>query len=414
MYKYLIIFVLSTPLIGIWLVERGEPSLTIGVPGDENGATVAFSIYASIILLVAFSTAAFRSDQRRITPSYEIKQAEQAFAYFSVRFMILILVFLLVMLFVFDGVQVWLGTIEKGKFRTGLGSFGAFPYLMTKFAIPALFAYSTMLWMKTKRLRRSTVMWLGNALLVFMVGSTWGFKTTGIFMLLPGLLILNWRLPVLRLVLFSGIFLGALFFFFFLFDAHLMEDVDVFAFLLGRLTIYQGDVSWYVWGLKQEGEFLPNYWPTLLAAVGDTILAVFVSRNDANEWLAYHYDWMLTHLTGSSIDAVVNGHSVTGTPFAEGIIAGGLWGVALFAVVAGLLIGWFYRAIASAILRGRSLTAALLSTYFCFHIFSWLNGGGITQLFHVSVFANLFIAYFLIMIMSIQSAVRHNRTQNIG
>jgi hypothetical protein len=405
-FKYLIIFVLSSPLIGIWLVESGEPSLTIGIPGEENGATVAYSLYILLILTVAFGVAALRVGRRSAAPTSWGTQAERAFAHFSVRFMVLNCVFLLVMLFVFGGIQVWLGTIEKGQFRTGLGPLGALPFLMTKFAVPALFAYSTMLWMKTRRSRGTTAMWFGNALIVFLAGSTWGFKTTGLFMLLPGLLILNWRLPVYRLLLFAGIFVGSLFFFFFLFDAHLMDDIEVFTFLGSRLTILQGDVPWYVWGLKQSGELLPNYWPTLLAAVGDTILAIFISRNDANEWLAYHYDWMLTHLSGSSLDAVINGHSVTGTPFAEGVIAGGSWGVALFAVVAGLLVGGFYSAIASAIRGGRSLPAALQSTYFCFHIFSWLNGGGITQLFHISVVANILIAYFLIRIMSVQPIAR--------
>jgi len=272
--------------------------------------------------------------------------------------------------------------------------------------VPALFAYSTMLWMQTGRARRQTAMWLGNAFIVFLAGSTWGFKTTGLFMLLPGLLILNWRLPVHRLLLFAGLFVGSLVLFFYLFDAALMDDVEVFAFLGSRLTILQGDVSWYVWGLHQSGEALPNYWPTLLAAMGDTVLGTFVSKDNPTVWLAYHYDWMLTHLSGSPIEAVVNGHSVTGTPFAEGVIAGGPWGVAFFAVVAALLVGWFYSAIATAIRTGRSLAAALLSTYFCFHIFSWLNGGGITQLFHISVVANILVAYFLLRIMSVPPAAQ--------
>jgi hypothetical protein len=414
MFKYLIVFVLLSPLVGIWLVESGEPSLTLGIPGEENGATFAYSFYMLLILAVAFGTAAFTSVRRSVVWKSGGIQAERDFAHFSVRFMVLNCVFLLVMLFMFGGIHVWLGTIEKGQFRTGLGPLGALPFLMTKFAVPALFAYSTMLWIRTMRSRRTTAMWLGNALVVFLAGSTWGFKTTGLFMLLPGLLILNWQLPVYRLLLFAGIFVGSLLFFFFLFDAHLMEDVEVLTFLGSRLTILQGDVAWYVWGIKQSGEHIPNYWPTLLAAVGDTVLAIFISRGDANTWLAYHYDWMLTHLSGSSLEAIMNGHSVTGTPFAEGVIAGGLWGVALFAVVAGVLVGWLYSAIARAIYSGRSLPAALLSTYFCFHVFSWLNGGGITQLFHVSVLVNIFIALFLIRIMSIRPAARRNIISNFG
>jgi len=405
MFKYLIMFVLSTPLIGIWLVESGELSLSIGVQGEENGATVAFSIYILVMLAVAFGTAALTRERRVAAPAAGGEPAERAFKHFSVRFMVLNCVFLFTMLFVFGGINVWLGTVEKGLFRATLGPLGALPYLMTKFAVPALFAYSTMLWMRTTRSRRATAMWLGNAFIVFLAGSTWGFKTTGLFMLLPGLLILNWRLPAHKLLLFAGLFIGSLVLFSYMFDAALMENFEVFAFLGGRLTILQGDVSWYVWGLKESGAPLPNYWPTLLAAVGDTILGAFISKGNPTEWLGYHYDWMLTHLTGSPLEAVVNGHSVTGTPFAEGVIAGGMWGVLFFAVVAGLLVGWFYKAIENSIKLGRSRSAAMLSTYFCFHIFSWLNGGGITQLFHISVLANILVAYFLIRVMSAKPAV---------
>ena len=394
-------FVLASPLIGIWLVEGGEFSMSVGIPGEANGATVAFLCFIGLMLAVAFATnAGFGRRQPlpvRLRPTGE---AERGFMHFSTRFMVINCVFLFVMLFVFGGIQVWLGTIEKGLFRATLGSFGALPYLMTKFAVPALFAYSTMLLMQTKRQRRHNLMWGVNAFAVFLAGSTWGFKTTGLFMLLPGLLLLNWRLPVHRLLAFSAIFLGSLVLFFFLFDSQLMEDVEVIGFLSSRLTILQGDVSWYVWGLYVNGEELPNYWPTLLAAVGDTVLGTFVSKMNLGEWMSFHYDWMLTTVSGSSLEAAANGHSVTGTPFAEGVIAGGTWGVAFFATVAGLLVGGFHRGIGNAILRNQSRAASLMSTYFCFHVFSWLNGGGITQLFHISIMANFIVTFFLLEMLS--------------
>lgn len=395
-------FVLASPLIGIWLVEGGEFSMSVGIPGEANGATVAFLCFIGLMLAVAFATGAGFGRRRKPLPEplRPAGEAERAFIYFSTRFLVVNCVFLFVMLFMFGGIQVWLGTVEKGLFRATLGPFGALPYLMTKFAVPALFAYSTMLLMQTTRKRRHKWMWGANALVVFLAGSTWGFKTTGLFMLLPGLLLLNWRLSVHRLLVFSAIFFGSLVLFFFLFDSQLMEDVEVIGFLGSRLTILQGDVSWYVWGLYVNGEELPNYWPTLLAAVGDTVLGMFVSKVHLGEWMSYHYDWMLTTVSGSSLEAAANGHSVTGTPFAEGVIAGGPWAVAIFATVAGLLVGGFHRGIGNAILRYRSKTAALMSTYFCFHVFSWLNGGGITQLFHISVVANFVVTFFLLEIMS--------------
>lgn len=392
MYKYLVAFVLSMPLIGIWFVEQGEFAMSIGVPGEANGATLAFAVYVAIIVGVALLCGgAYKPRRAKAAPVVDLAQRRREYEHFSRRLVWLNIAFLAIMLIGFGGIRVWLGTIEKGLFRATLGPFGSVAYLLTKFAVPAAFAYSTLLMMKVSegeagarwRIRR---LWYLNTLLVFMAGSSWGFKTTGLFMLLPGLLILNWRLPAKRLVLFCAAFATALVLFFFWFDAELMEDTDVLTFLATRLTVLQGDVAWYVYGLRAEGEPLPNYWPTLLAAFGDTFLSMAgVSKDNAVEWMGYHYDWMITVLSGSPLEYVANGHSVTATPFAEGLVAGGLWGVLLFAVLGGLLVGRTYFHLDRAIQTERVMTAALLSTYFCFHIFSWLNGGAVTQLFHISV-----------------------------
>lgn len=403
MYKYLLMFVLFTPLYGIWLVEDGAESLSTGIAGTRNGATLAFAGYAMLLVAVAWLTANI-SVWPRTRLAAPVEPADPAtaryeFMYFSRRLLVVNVLFLFMMLFGFGAINVWLGTVEKGAFRANLGPFGAVPYLLTKFAVPALFAYLTVLLIRTGKERSCTWMWYLNAAVVFLGGSTWGFKTTGLFMLLPGLLILNWKLSVRRMALFAAIFAASLVWFALWFDAG-ADDFEVFAFLFGRLTILQGDVSWYVWGLYQDGVALPNYWPTLLAAFGDTLTGLFVSKTSLVEWMAYHYDWMLTYLTGTSLEAIANGHSVTGTPFAEGVIAGGAVGVALFATVAGMLAGGLYRALGGAIRRGQPMLAALLSTYFCFHVFSWLNGGGITQLFHISVIANVVIAFCLLKLLS--------------
>ena len=412
MYKYLLMFVLGSPLMGIWLVEGGSESLTTGIPGEENGATLAFALYAVVLSLVAWLTAnvsiwpAAAQAQAPAPATPDPVMARREFMQFSRRLLLINIVFLFAMLFGFGGIKVWLGTMEKGLFRASLGPLGALPYMMTKFTIPALFAYLTVLLVQSRNDRGCKRMWWLNAFVVFVAASTWGFKTTGLFMMLPGLLILNWKLSIGRLLAFAGVFLASLVALFFWFDSGMMADAEVFTFLFGRLTVLQGDLSWYLWGLYKAGTELPNYWPTLFAAAGDTVLGVFISKSNPVEWMSYHYDWMLTHLSGSSLEAIANGHSVTGTPFAEGVIAGGRFGVGLFAVVGGLLAGGVYRILSRAIHGGRAVTAALVSTYFCFHVFAWLNGGGITQLFHISVIANIAVAYFLLKLMA---GPRHRR-----
>jgi len=403
MYKYLIGFVLGMPLIGIWLVEHGEYAMTIGVPGEPNGATGAFAAYASAVVLVALLSGRryLGKPTRSLTRSHP-NSSRREFTHFAKHLLWLNLGFLFTMLFGFGGIAVWLGTLEKGLFRANLGPFGSLAYLMTKFAIPALFAYATMLLIRTPRGRREKWLWRANAAVIVLAGSTWGFKTTGVFMLLPAILILNWRLPLHRLVALAGFFFASLVIFFYLFDAQLMEDVDVLPFLFTRLTILQGDVAWHVWGLYSQGEQLPNYWPTLLAAVGDTALTIFgVAKEHHAEWMGYHYDWMITFLSGAPLEQIADGHSITATPFAEGIVAGGWAGVTLFSVIAGLLVGRTYYHLDQALATAQSTKAAILATYFCFHIFAWLNGGAITQLFHLSIVVYIVATYLLLEAMSL-------------
>jgi hypothetical protein len=329
--------------------------------------------------------------------------------HFAKNLMLLNIMFLLIMLFGFGGIQVWMGTIGKGLFRATLGPFGGVAFLMTKFAIPALFAYLTVLMLGAEKNSKHTWMWRVNAVLIFLAGSTWGFKTTGLFMMLPALLILYWNLTASRLLGLVFAFGASLVLFFYWFDAELLEEVDVLTFLLTRLTVLQGDVPWHIWGLYSDGEALPNYWPTLLAAIGDTLLSTFfVSKSNLYEWMSFHYDWMITYLSGTPIEYIADGHSVTATPFAEGLIAGGWAGVMLFSVIGGLLIGRTYYYLDRAIKTYRCTTAAILSTYFCFHIFSWLNGGAITQLFHISILVYLLFTYGLIKMMSLKLPERIN------
>lgn len=394
MYKYIVAFMLVTPLIGIWLVERGEYSGSVGIVGYPNGATVAFAMYALGVALIALACSGRK--HRPAEVHVPVAEANAMFRRFSTSLLIFEAGWLLFFLFGFGAINVWLAVVPKQEFRTGLGAFGYIPNSMSKFIIPALLAYAALLYMRTARTRWMTLRLVTLCVIAFINGGSWGFKATAISSIMPALLLLNWRVRPLVLMALGIFFLGTLVAFFLLFDVNFEEGAELQSYLLRRLTVLQGDSAWYIWDLYVTDQPLPSYWPTLLAAIGDKMLTVLgLARSDTYTWMLYHYDWMITYLTGSTLESIEGGNSITATPFAEGLIAGGVPGLALFTVIAGVLTGWMYRFLDRALRQGRTVAAALGATYFFYFLMPWLNAGAIIQLFHVS----LLISYSLTLVV---------------
>lgn len=388
MYKYLVAFALITPLIGIWMVERGEFAGSVGLEGSPNGATIAFASYAIAVTLIAWISSGRRS--RPAAVALSAAGANTLFRRFSTNLVLFNGAFLVIFLFGFGAIGVWLGGVSKGEFRVSLGWFGAIPNLMSKFIVPALVAYAAMLYTRSSQTfemkARLTVVFL----LAFVIGASWGFKSTAISALLPALLLLNWRVRPVALILLGAIFVGTLVLFFQIFDSRAAVGVDMQTYLLRRITVLQGDVAWYIWGMYQAGETFPSYWQTWMAFVGGKLLGVLgVSRTDNYEWMLYHYDWMINYLADVPLETTEGGHSIVATPFAEGLIAGGIGGLALFTVITGVLVGKMYRLVDRALHAGRDVSAALAATYFCYHLWPWLISGAIVQLFHISILISL-------------------------
>lgn len=399
MFKYLVAFVLLTPLVGIMLVEGGEYAVSVGVDGSSNGAALAYLLYALGVAAVAFVSS--RWSRRTTIPTPRPTQnPDAAFRQFSANLLAFNAIFLVMFVFGFGAIDVWTGAVGKGEFRVNLGAFGALPNMMTKFIVPALLAYLAVLYSRSSRRPPLRLQMTMNFGLAFVIGASWGFKSTALFILIPALLLFNWRIRFGTLIRLGLLFTAVLVGFFQLFDAGVEIDTDVQTFLLRRITVLQGDVAWHIWGLYKDGQAFPNYWPTLLAAVGDTALTLSgLSRAETYQWMDYHYDWMITSLAGAPIEQIAEGHSITATPFAEGLVAGGLAGVASFALIGGLLVGRTYVYLDRCLRRGDATRASMVSTYFCFCIFPWLNGGAIVQLFHVSLVVSIGSTFLVMKLM---------------
>lgn len=171
-----------------------------------------------------------------------------------------------------------------------------------------------------------------------------------------------------------------------------------FEFLWARLTVSQGDVAWYLWSKYLNSDLNFEYTKTLYVAIGDRIWSTFsgITRENQELWVLSHYGSLLTYAIDYPLDGIFDGHNVTGTPFSEGLIAGGVIGTIIFGFLAGLISGYSYKQVKIGINKQNHLQSALWSCYFVFCVFSWLNGGEIVQLFHISVFISLLLSWLLL------------------
>lgn len=389
MHNTIILASVLLPLIGVMQMEGGAFGNSIGMNGYPNGASVVYAMYAVVLLTTYFGLHASAA----VAPANAARNGTRFDAYAQLLIGLFLLI-LLVMLFGFGGWAVWLGQVGKGKFRANLGPFGAVAYQLINSVIPLLMAYAAVLYRSAQSDARERA-WLAMLFgLTLLIGSTWGFKSTGITMLLPALVVLFWRAGMGRVLAVCGAIALTIVAFFYLFDTKTDEAAGGLAFLLTRMTTLQGDVSWLLWGQHSEGASFPPYLQTLLVFVGDTAFSSLtgITRDMPDLWADYHFDILLGLLAGLPLSVVDEGHSIVGTPFADGLVLGGVPGVLAMALFSGLLCGVLCNMIEHSLRRGQAFRCALLATYFGIHVTTFLRSGAAVQLIHVATVVGLLLA----------------------
>jgi len=398
MAAIVLLFFLLSPLIGIYSMEQGAFSLSLAAEGYSNGATIAYSFHLLFFSIgFLFSLRIKYSFLSNLGYSKELISWNKAGIYIST----FNLFALLLTYFSFGGIYILLGEAGKGEFRTSLGIFGSIAFLFIKLFCPAFLAFMAHVFSSRGFNRTMKLIYLSNCFLVFLVGMGWGFKTTSIMMLLPSLIIIYWRINVFQLLIFiffSSIMIVGLSM---LFDGHEGGVVPVLEFLFTRLTVLQGDVSWFFWGEVSEGRISMDYFKTLTVIAGDRIFNLFtgISVNSYEVWVTYHYDLLITYLMGYPLEGIKKGHSITATIFSEGLFVFGPYFFVVFSFGSGLYSGFIYKGIRNALNNGNVFASSLFSTYFVFNLMSWINGGGVVTLFHISSMLGLILSYFFMVLI---------------
>lgn len=398
MFKYLLSLSVLVPLVGVFQMERGAYGASIGMYGFQNGVTKIYAVYAVIMLSTFFAMIT----QRKLPEIQGCSALGPRYRPFALLTGFFILLILAMMLFGFGAYRVWLGEIGKGAFRANLGIFGAVAYLSIKSLIPTLVVFLSILYMSSDKTTKDKLILFTILVLTVVVGSTWGFKTTGLTMLLPAMIIIYWNASAIKIAKILLFFTAITIVFFQMYDADVETQVNALNFLWTRTTTMQGDVSWYIWEQYSNGVQFPSYSKTLLPFIGDNIFSLItgISRLDHELWAEYHFDIQIGYLVGLPLDVVETGLSIVGTPFSEGLILGGIPGVVLMALLGGTISACIYKRIHSSVLRNRPYVASIYATYLGVQMLSWLIGGAMIQLIHISVIIGLLVSYIVCLLFS--------------
>ncbi len=391
-----------TCLIGIFRVSTGGYGPTIHEYGSFNGSIAAFSLFV-ILFALSYHIVEKKTLKRKAKSATKLNQLDQIRSFKPIYMCFLLIVFfMLAQLFLFGGYYVLFGDVGKGEFRTSFVKFGIIAYGTIKFYVPAVLAYMTYLYIRLNKrpLKIKCILYL-SFIISILIGASWGFKSTGIFMLLPSvtILLMGERWLVLKLVI--G-FILSLFLFSYLalsFDESRIVFSgfsDAFLFVIDRLTIFQGEIPWKIWNIYVTNGDFPSYLETFIGLLGNTIPSVLGINKDP---IFTDYGRMVTYVVYSSRTAILEGFNVTSTVFSESIIALGFFGIPLFAIISGSLLGFFSNLFHSAFIKMRSIMVSVLLIIIYTCLFNWVKSGGVGSLIHVSVFFNIAVTFALLYLL---------------
>lgn len=403
MFDKILYFLFFTSSYGLYLIENGAFSPTLMLNGYKNGVLYAYLVFWGILFTIYYLT-------KKSKISFTVKKGKKEYDYmiYSKYYFIILIFLLIVILFVFGAYKIWTGEMGKGEFRSsGIGFFGSFAYGISKFVVPAIGVFQAYLYtrIENKKVKHKNILIL-NFLIIFLVGSSWGFKSFGVFLLLPGLTIIFWDLSFIVFLLMASIGLLLMIFAALLFDAkYNLNFYTASEFILTRITVMQGEVPWKIWDLYINEQLNISYAQTLLPVLGNKVLYLLTGLDNSNgsEWISYNYGLLLTDIVSTNKYNILHGHNVTGTLFSEAIIALGYLGILVFSLLAGFLVGLFYNTVNNGMKNNNPLVVSVALVYYYSIIYAWIKSGGIVSLIHVANIINIVMIIIVLNIPRIRS-----------
>ena len=408
MFNILVLYTLIAPLIGIIMVENGAYSFSSGEIGYFNGSSFVFLLH--VLIFWIFFNLFKKIKYFSFSYSYSlIEKSKYIFRRRYNNFLIVMILFMTLMLFFFGGYKVVLGIVQKGQFRSeviGIFGLGFLAYMINKFFIPSILAYLVFLYTKSRQdifsISIKFKIFFITALTSF-IGFIWGFKSSAIVVLLPALVIYLWKFSFRKFVYISFIFFILIVLLSYYYDREISDiyNISPLQLVLYRITVIEGDTFWKVWDLYNSsniGKNDFNYLYTLLNFFGGKILYLFLEDpTDPFLKIKYSFSSYLTYIVVNDLYYATSGqHNLTGTIASEGLIFLGFPFMYLFSIFGAFITAINYQLIKQSILNNKPKIAAISSTVFVFCTWSWLKGGDITSIIHITNFIGVIVTYFII------------------
>lgn len=399
-YVIVILFSILAPFVGIIAMESGSYSLTASEYGYRVGATEAYCMYAIIVGLTIYvlhnrkDLLGLKADLR-----LPVFLGPAAANRSPARIELVILLFLAAAfayhnIVLAGGWHVIAGFTGRGEFRAELGSYGASAYLFIKWYAPVILAYACMVSFKS-----------GDAVLYILTGAifilaalcsiSFGYKASIVLLITPAVMTMFWRPKFLTLIVFPSFGLILIVAGYLLFGIDKVGSSTAPEFsrhglveqMTYRIFVLQGELPWKIWSEYIHGHDLPNYLETVRSLMGGRLSRFLfdISPQTPEQIVASNFGMLTTHFAGYPIEGVLAGHNSTATAFSEGLIAGGMIGVVSFSVLAGAVIFFVHKAIDVSLRDNNHTLASVFAVYSIFGVMSWLIGGGISTLLHISV-----------------------------
>lgn len=386
MFKLALWVVILFPFVGLILINLYPIEydwLTLG----KNEYTPL--LYYALFLLGAV-TAAFRFNDSR---SQIISQFHGPFRS-EFPLLVFLLVIVVVVLVGYDGLNVLLGSASKEDIRLS----GFIYSIFTKYLVPSIFAYVSIL----RRIRLlSFGSWVLALLMTILVGLSLGGKASVLIVILPGLaILLDGRLSFFKVLAISIAFLISLMATAWMFDSFLEGDIaDIASYLLKRAFVLTAEAPFHVSIAYSESQPIIEYHYTLFEVFGKSLLSNFVDPNEIHKYIFSHA--ITAMLYPSNIDSIVSGvWNITPNVFVEALVVGGVFLLPL----AGWLVVYTAYALWTNVMRkvkqGKFASAAITSVFSIMVYLSWTNSAGIMQLIHPLAIGSLTLSWLCLKILS--------------